>query len=261
MGDTTGRGGNSVGTPTNTTTNTTTTAPTNPQVTATTNNLLTKLDTATNAGVPVFNQSLYVPNGATTQQGQNMALSAAGNPDFTSGIGGALKSFGNAAAGNDFGTNDPGYATLRANAANDAQSLINGQFNNSGRFGGGSNAKAVGEGVTNAIAGLDYTNFQNDRNWQTQAAGLLPGLFSANQLPASVYGNVGAAQDQNSNAERQAANDLYQRVNGAPWDTLGRASSILSGTAGSSGNTTTQTQTSPQTPWWQSALGLGVSLL
>lgn len=245
---------------TQTTSSTSTTAPTNPQVTATTNNLLTKLDTATNAGVPVFNQSLYVPNGATTQQGQGMALSAASNPDFASGIGGAIKSLGNAAAGNDMGQGDAAYATLRAKAGNDALTSVNSVFNNSGRFGGGTNAKAAGEGVTNALAGLDVNQLQNDRNWQAQAAGLLPGLFSASQLPSGIYGAVGNAQDADANAQRQAANDLYQRVNGAPWDTLGRASSVLNGTTANTPQTTQQINTTPSTPWYQTAIAGGLGL-
>ena len=40
----------------------------------------------------------------------------------------------------------------------------------------------------------------------------------------------------------------------AKTDLLGRLSSILGVNAGASGSTTTQT--SPGTPWWQSALGL-----
>ena len=63
---------------------------------------------------------------------------------------------GNAAAGNDYGTNDPGYANLRAKAGDDALKAVNGAFNNSGRFGGGSNAFAAGQGVTNALSGMDY---------------------------------------------------------------------------------------------------------
>lgn len=234
-------------------------APTNPQVTATTNNLLTKLDTATNAGVPVFNESLFSPAGSTTQQGWQGALTAANNPGYSASIGKAIDSLGNAAAGNDYGTNDPGYATLRANAGNDALTSVMGAFNNSGRLGGGSNVKAAGEGVTNALAGLDYANFQNDRNWQATAAGLLPQAFQSSLLPSSAVAGVGAAQDANQQGILQGRNDLFQRQQGNQWDTLARASGILNGTTANSGTTTTTTSpAAQQTPWWQSALGLGI---
>jgi hypothetical protein len=244
--------------PTQTTTNTSTTGSANPQVTATTNNLLSKLDTATNAGVPVFGQSLYSPSGSTTQGAWNGSLAAAANPDYASGVSGAIKSFGNTAAGGSFGMNDPGYATLRQNLIDDTQSNINSQFTNSGRFGGGSHVSSLGEGIGNAVAGLDYSNYQSDIARQQQAAQMLPGLFGAAQQPSATQGAVGAAQDANQQGILQGANDLFQRQNGAQWDTLSRASSILNGTAGAAGTTTTNTSTQPSTPWWQSALGLGI---
>jgi hypothetical protein len=243
---------------TQTATNTSTTTPTNPHVTATTNNLLSKLDSATNAGVPVNNVSLFSPAGATTQGAWKSSLDAANSPDYMSSVNGAIKSFGNAAAGNDYGMNDPGYAALRQNTIDDTQSAVNGQFNNSGRFGGGTHVGALGEGIAKATSALDYGNFQNDRQWQAQAAGFLPSLYAARQAPSAIMGAVGSAQDANAQGRLLGENDRIQRVQGAPWDTLGRASSILNGTAGASGNTTTNTSTQPQTPWWQSALGLGI---
>lgn len=242
---------------TQTSTNTSTTAPTNPQVTATTNNLLTKLDTATNAGVPVFNKSLYSPAGATTQGAWDASLGAAGNPDYANGVKGAIKSFGNTAAGNDFGMNDPGYASLRQNAIDDAIKNVGQGFVTSGRFGGGSYTDQATKSAFGAASGLDYQNYQNDIARQQQAASILPSLYGAAQQPAATQGAVGAAQDANASGILQGANDLFQRQNGAPWDTLARSSSILAGTAGASGNTTTSSETSPATPWWQSLLGAG----
>jgi hypothetical protein len=188
-----------------------------------------------------------------------------------------------AGLGGAYDQNSPGYQNVRNKAANDAQTMINAQFNNSGRLGGYTADKALGEGVTNAISSLDYGNYQNNINNRYNSlnaqAGLqqqgvnnafgasssLPGLFSAGQMPASIYGAVGAGQDANANAQRQAENDLYMRVNGAPWNTLGQASSILSGTAQAGGTTTNQVNTVPGTPWYQTAaagaLGLGSLLL
>lgn len=249
-----------MGEPTQTTTNVSSTAPTNPQVTATTNNLLTKLDTATNAGVPVFDKSLYSPAGATTTGAWNASLGAAGNPDYANGVSGAIKSFGNTAAGNDFGMNDPGYASLRQNAIDDAIKNVGAGFVTSGRLGGMSYIDDATKSAFNAASGLDYTNHQNDIARQQQAASILPSLYGAAQQPAATQGAVGAAQDANASGILQGANDLLQRQNGAPWDTLARASSILNGTAGASGNTTTNTSTQPTTPWWQSMIGGGIGL-
>jgi hypothetical protein len=244
---------------TQTSTSTSSTAPTNPAVTATTNNLLGKLDTATNAGVPVFDKSLFAGAGPTTIGAQDASLAAAGNPDYASGVSGAIKSFGNTAAGNDFGMNDPGYARLRQNAIDDALKNVGAGFTASGRFGGGSYTDQATKSAFDAASGLDYANYQNDITRQQQAAALLPSLYGAAQQPSATMGAVGAAQDANSQGALLGENDRFQRKNGNLWDTLGRASSILAGTAGASGNTTTNSTTTPTTPWWQSLGGLGIS--
>lgn len=225
-----------------TNTNTSTTAPANPMVTSTVDKILGGVQGELGKTPAVFGESLYGGQGAQT-------TAALGNTDFSNGINGALKSFGNAASGGAYGMNDPGYATLRANAGNDAQTMINGQFNNSGRLGGGSANKAVGEGVTNALAGLDYANFQNDRQWQAQSAGMLPGLFQSSLMPGQI-------QDASTQAALLGRNDLFRRTNDANKDQLGWGASVLGGPASASGSTTTQT--SPATPWWQSALSLGL---
>lgn len=240
-------------------TSTSTSGSANPQVTATLNKLLGGLNTAYSAGAPpVFNSSLYTPAGATTQAGWSSALTAANNPTYSGDINSAISSVGNAAAGNDYGTNDPGYAALRTKDANDASVLANSEFNNSGRLGGGSANIALGTGITNALSSLDYTNFQNDRAYQQSSAALLPQLFQSSLLPSSTEGAVGAAQDANQQGILQGNYDLSQRTNNNQTDWLAKLSSILGGQAPVAGTTTTQS--TPATPWWQSLLGGGVSL-
>lgn len=238
-------------------TSTSTTGSSNPKVTETVNKLLGGLNTAYDAGPPpVFNSSLYSPAGATTQQGWQSALGAAGNPAYSDAISKAIGSFGKAAGGQDYGTNDPGYAQVRQNAIDDTQRTVNQQFNGAGRFGGGTHVGALGEGISKTISGLDYGNFQNDRAWQTGAAQLLPSLFQSSLLPSATQGQIGAAQDANQQGILQGNYDLQQRQANNKTDWLAKLSSILSGNAGTAGTTTTNTQ--PGTPWWSSALGLGL---
>ena len=238
---------------------TSTSGPSNPAVTATQTKLLEGLQGAYDSGVKVFDKPLYPGVGPTTQNAWAETLNAAGNPDYAAGIAGATKDFADIAAGNRFGMDDPGYATLRNKVANDTATKIYGDFNNSGLFGADSNMRAAGEGLGNALAGLDYANFQNDQARQERAASYLPQLFQAGLAPGAAMGAVGSAQDADALAARQAENDLFRRTNDTAWDKLARSSSILSGTAANSGTTTTST--TPTTPWWQSALGLGVALL
>jgi hypothetical protein len=174
-----------------------------------------------------------VDNNPTTQpmteKGWYSQLSAAQNPAYAAGVNGATADFADAAAGNQYGANDAAYAKLSDNTLRD----VNSMFTNSGRFGSGSHV----ETAVNAMGDVNNANIAADRQWQTQAASALPGLFSAGQAPGQVQQSVGQAQQ------------------AQPWYNLGQASSVLSGTANTGGNTMTQ----PGTPWWQSAAGLGIA--
>lgn len=98
--------------------------------------------------------------GALTRNG-GLTGSQSGNLGALTNIGADYSSLSNAYSGEA-----PGYAALRAKAGDDALSSINSVFNSNGRFGGGSNVKAAGEGVASALSGLDYANFTNNINNQ-----------------------------------------------------------------------------------------------
>lgn len=220
-----------------------TTGPSNPAV----NNLVTKLSTGLgNLYTP--GQNLVTGPGDTTKAGWAASLDAASNPTYSSALQQAIGSFGNTAAGNDFGMNDPGYATIRQNVANDTQSSIDQAYNSAGVFGSDQNQEAAGKGVASALANLDYGNYQSDIARQQQAAAILPQLFSAQQLPASIQQSVGASQDA---ATQAGARGQLQ--------TLADYIAAATGAAGASGQTTTTN--TPTTPLWQSLLGLGLSAL
>lgn len=241
------------------------TASADPQVKATVDKILGGVNTAYDAGAPpTFNSSLYSPAGSTTQQGWNSALTAANNPTYAADAAGTIASLGKAASGQDYGTNDAAYNTLRTNAADDALKSVGAQFTNSGRFGGGSYAQAAGQGVTNALAGIDVNQLNNDRAFQLSAAGALPGAYQSSLLPSSTVAGVGAAQDANSSGILQGNYDLDQRTKNNQTDWLARLSSILQSPAALAGQTNTSTTTSPtpaQVPWWQSAGSLALQAL
>lgn len=196
-------------------------APTNPLVDPALTKLLTGLqgtyDSTTGAGTP-----------ANLSQGWNQQITAAGNPDYARGVGGAMSDFADAAAGNQYGANDPAYAKLSDNTLRG----VNAMFTNSGRFGSGSHV----ETAVNALGDVNNANIAADRAWQTQAASALPSMFAAGQAPGSVQASVG---------EQQRA---------APWYNIGQGSSILAGTAGAGGTTTTESQ-----PWWKVGTGLAAT--
>jgi hypothetical protein len=223
-----------------TNTSTSSTAPANPDVNNTISALAKGISSEYSPG-----KSLFVAPGANTTGGQAASLAAANNPLYSQGINGAIGDFADVAAGNRFGTNDPGFAALRSKLSNDVLTQTNQSFNNSGLFGSDSNQRAASEGLGNALAGLDYGNYQQDIQRQQQAAGMLPGLFSAAQLPSSVQQSVGASQDAAAAAEKAG-----------PTDFLGKLIAEANGNAANAGQI--QTNTSPGTPLYQTLLGLGI---
>jgi hypothetical protein len=237
-----------------TTTSTSSTKPSK-AVQETTDKLAGGISKAYDAGYDVFDKSLFAGAGPTTQNAWEQALGAANSagPGFVNSMQGALGDFGATARGDRFGLNDPGFAQLRQGVIDDTMTNINSQFTNSGRFGGGSHVESLGRGVGNAVAGLDYGNFQSDIARQQQAAGMMPGLFGAMQAPSAAVGAVGAAQDANQQGILQGENDLFRRQNDGDRLLLGELSSILAGNAAVGGQTTTQT--TPQPSWWQQVLG------
>lgn len=221
---------------------TTTSGSASPQVTATVNKLAQGIGNAYTPGA-----SSYVAPSSTTTGGWANSLTAANNPNFSSGIAGALSSYGNRAAGNELGLNDPLYAQQRQNLTDDTLSGVNSIFTGSGRFGSGSHVNTASRGLANALGGLDLQQRNESYGRQSEAANLLPSLFAAGQLPSSIQQSVGASMD----ADKQAQE-------GGVWDYLNRAVGTTTGAAGAAG--TTQTTTQPTTPLWQSLLGLGVRL-
>lgn len=234
------------------------TASNSPQVTALTNQLAGGLSGLVNKGSSVYGSPLYTGLGATTQTGVQNLTNAAGNQNYGTNVNAAMNEFGQIAAGNRFGQAAPGYADLRQNTIDDTLSATNNAFNASGRFGGGANVLAANKGVGQAIAGLDYGNYQNDQQRQMAAAAALPGLFSASLAPGQAQIAAGSIQDQDSLAQRQAQAQLFDAQNNRSWNDYARASSILAGTAGAAGQTTTNTQPAPSL--FQQLLGGGLAI-
>lgn len=230
----------------NQTTTTNTSGPSDPMVKSTLDQLLGTGSSGLQgilAGGPT-----YTGPGSTTTSSWQQALAAAGNPAYASGVSGALTDQAAKASGQDIGVNDPTYQALRTQDANDALSTVNGVFNNSGRFGGGSNAMAAGTGVENALDNLDYTQMQNGQQQQQQAITNLPNLFTALQAPSATAGAVGSAQDAATQAGANQNLTFSQQL-----------SQILGGLTPSAG--TTSTSTAPATPWYQALLGAGISAI
>jgi hypothetical protein len=227
-------------------TTTSTSGPTNPAVNNTLTNLLGSLGGVAAKGVPTFDKSLYPGAGDTTRASWASMLQAGNDPTYSDGIRGATADFARAASGGDYSANDAYYKDLSDQTMTD----VSGLFTGNGRFGSGSH---VGR-ATQELGKINNANIAADRQWQAQAAGMLPSLYQAGLAPAGVQASVGAAQDADALARRQAEFDLHERQYGADWTNLGKAASIFGQLAGTGGQT--MTTSSPATPWWMNAASL-----
>lgn len=207
-----------------------------------------KLTTYANTPAPVFNKSLYTGMGSSTQSGLSSLLSGANPSGYSGAVGGALSDFGDVAAGKRFGMDDPGYATLRAKAGDDTLRDVNAMFTQSGRFGSGSHVGTATEALGNVYAGMDYNNYQQDIARQQQAAGMLPGLYSASQMPAQTALGVGQIQDADAMAARQGEFDQFNRTQNADYTRLLEMIGAFTGSQQNAGMR-------EEVPWWQSVLG------
>lgn len=188
----------------------------------------------------------YVAPGATTTGAWNSSLSAAGDPAYASGIAGAIGSYGNRAAGNELGVNDPLYAQQRERLSNDVLTGVNSIFTGSGRFGSGSHAKSAATGLADALGGLDLAQRTESYGRQAEAATMLPQLLSGGQLPSSIAASVGASQDADAQAKANGQIDYISRILGA-----------VNGASGAAGTSTT---TTTQPDLFRTLLGGGLGL-
>lgn len=192
--------------------------------------------------------STYTAPGANTTGGWADTVAAASNPDFASGIEGAMGSYARRASGAEIGADNPAYAAVRDRIANDVTTRTNAAFNNSGIFGSDQNVESLGRGLGDALGTFDYQNLQDDYSRQAQGADMLTKLLSGATLPGSIKAGVGAAQDADAAAKANGGLNYQSQF-----------AQLFGQLAGSAPQTATSTQ--PSTPWWQSAIALGLGAL
>lgn len=255
------------------------TTPNSPLVRKTSDTLLRGLTDTYKGGVDVFNKPLYTDPSAATRNawtaGTNFGNSVVSANGFGPGQQAAMtgnRGLGSqyAGLGKAYDPNSAAYKTLRQGVVDDTLSNLGSQFTASGRFGGGSYIDTASEGLGQALAGLDYSNMQNNINNQYRSLDSQRSIFgdqfgmgqqalTNEQNAVGLLGQIGSAQDANNLASRMADYDLFTRRHDADWEALARASSILGGTAGAGGSTTSNT-----VPWWAALLGgaaTGASIL
>lgn len=230
----------------------------NPAMNAAATTIGNQLNTQLQSGVKPYTGSMVPGMSSQTTQGINSLSNNPNNAAFSGAMGSTINDFGAIASGQRFGMNDPGYASMRQGALDDALTGVGSSFLTDGRFGSSVMGDAAGTAATQTLAGLDYSNFQNDQQRQMQAASMLPGLYQGSQIPGQAQMQAGQTMDAYNTAQAQDAARIFDATQNAGWNTLQRGGSIFSGTAPVSG--TTQTNTQPGAPWWQAPVAIGGTL-
>lgn len=247
-----------------TTTNQTTqtSGPTDPNVQATTSLLAQKFGGLAAQSPAAYGKSLYAGVSPTTTnawaQGSGVASGLINSGGLNSAQTGALSNVQGLAGAYD--QNAPGYQAMRDQSLNDAITGVTAGQLGSGLLGSRSYIQDATKAATNAIAPLDYQNFQNNINNRYHSA---EDAFSMGQqgignqnAALSSLGAIGAGQDADLASQRQGEYDLYTRQQQAPLQWLQGVTSAAAGNAA----TSPQAQTSStQVPWWQAILGAGAT--
>ena len=263
----------------------------NPAMEAAATTIGNQLNTQLSQGVTPFTGSMAPNLSGQTQAGISNIIGASGNvgginaantfATNTINSGGYNPALTEAQRGvqsylNESTADAPGFAALRAKAADDAAVAANSTFTNSGRFGSGSHREGLGQGIASAMAGMDYQNYTDRLNRQMTgnqalagmgqtamgnaagAANMAPSLYQAGLMPGQAQLQAGQVVDANNLMQAQDQARIFDATNNAGWNTLQRGGAIFSGTAPVSG--TTQTNSQPAAPWWQAPLQIGGTL-
>lgn len=216
--------------------------------------LLSDANVIYNQGPKVFNQSLYAGLSDTTRDALNGMLGV-DTSTFDQGMGGAMDYYSRVARGEMMGQDDPNYARIRQKMIDDTIASTGAAFTSLGRNASDAHASTLAGTIGDTLAGMDYQRLQDDYARRDAATAALPGMLQAQMMPGQFRFGVGQIFDQDAQAQRTAENDLFRRINDAPYTHVANNVNLLTGGAGENGPLT------PDAPWWQSLLGFGGDLL
>ena len=151
---------------------------------------------------------------------------------------------------------NPNFQTMVDRIKSSVMPAVHNQFANAGGP-GGLEARAMGQGLGDAIGALAYQNYGDERNRQMQANLFAPQAAMSDYQDIAQLGQVGAAKE---NLAQQSINDLVQKYNQGqmgPWQALGLYAGNVSGNYGGTTTGTSTTTTPGANPWSQ---GLGALL-
>lgn len=188
-------------------------------------------------GYQPFQGPTYTPFSSQTLKGlqQTENLATNGSP-ITSGA----TSFLGSSLNGDYLNSNPYLMASLNKGADEIALRSNMSAAGAGRYGSGAAAKTTADSLSNYYNQGLMQNYENERGRQMQSAALAPTIEQLRYAPAQALMGVGSAYEGKT---QQALDDAINRWNAyqsRPWEQLGRANSILTGSGALGGTQTTQ---------------------
>jgi hypothetical protein len=219
----------------------------------------------------VFSQAKNLYNGsgpnyfptstvAPMNQGQTDSLNSlysVGSQGGTPSLQAAQGNLTNTLGGDYLNAGNPYFSNMAQSVLGQVMPGIQAGFNNGNRLDSGLASRAASMGATDALGGLAYQNYANERANQLKAAALAPGTDQGTMGDLGTgVGAAGAFQTQN----QQQLNDLVNRWNFGqqqPWQKLGMYSQAVQGNFGGTTQTSQPMYSNPAANILGTGVGLG----
>lgn len=214
----------------------------------------------------VYNQRLgqqfypgqtYAGFSPETEQGlSSMAQRAsAGSPT----IAGANTMIGNTLNGSYLSSGNPYFSAMTKRITDSVLPSITSQWQHAGRGTGNSEViEAAGRGLGDSIGQLAYQNYGDERAKQMQAAGMAPGLASADYMDAERLLGVGAQREAQTQRGIDEARQRYQFEQDKQANALREYQGSVMPIAGLGGESNSTSETQRSASPLQTAMGIGV---
>lgn len=155
--------------------------------------------------------------GAQTQRAQD------GSPLVGAAQGDALKSL----SGDYLDVGNPHFEQMAQRIRGQVQPSIDARFATAGAAGSPLANRALGLGLGDAIGGLAYQNYGDERNRMMQSASMAPGLANQDYFDIAKLSEVGATRENLSQQQINADMQRHEFDQMEPWERLQMYNSIV----------------------------------
>jgi hypothetical protein len=195
------------------------------------------------AGFNPWPGSTVVPFSEQTQ-GALGGIEGMARQGDTANLGATVADFGKTASGQYLGGRNPYFEENLNKQSEGLATDVQRNVDLMGRRGSGYNVNEVAGAVGDFRNKALQDNYNSERGYQMQAAGMAPGLYQAQYAPAERLASVGAQMEDQTARQIQDQVRLFEGQQSAPWNRLANYAGLTSG-AGSMGGSSSTTVPKP----------------